>query len=97
MAIASFVLGIISMASAIVFDWWTFGVVGLITGVIAIILGALGKKDAAKAKFANLGFIFGIVGTALGVVFLIGCAIACAVAADAYGDAINSALDSYNW
>ena len=96
MAIASFVLGIISMSSAIVFDWWTWGVVGLVTGVIAIILGALGKKDAAKAKFANLGFIFGIVGAALGVVFLIGCSIYCAAFADVYEDAFNSALNSYN-
>ncbi|GEM_PF-540548 len=97
MAVASLVLGIISMASILVFDWWTWGIIGLITGAIAIVLGALGKKDAEKAKLAHLGFIFGIIGAAFGFVFLVGCSIWCAAFADDFASAAAAAAYSNSW
>lgn len=70
MAVASLVLGIVSIV---------FGVIGLglplgfICGVVGIVLGVLGKKDFARAGMAKAGFICSIIGTILSVFALIAC------------------------
>lgn len=65
MAVASLVLGIISIVFAVI----GLGLpIGFICGVVGIVMGILGKKDMAKA-----GFICSIVGTALSILTLIAC------------------------
>jgi hypothetical protein len=69
------VLGIISIALC-----WCYGIVGLTTGIIALILGGRGKKLYAAnpeaytlASFKNLkaGWICAIVGTCLSALYVI--------------------------
>ena len=69
MAVASLVLGIIS----IVFG--AFGIiwVGMICGIIGIILGALGKAEPSKASMAGAGLVCSIIGTALSLLFYAAC------------------------
>lgn len=70
MAVASLVLGIISIVFAVI----GLGLpIGFICGVVGIVMGILGKKDMAKASMAKAGFICSIVGTALSILTLIAC------------------------
>lgn len=70
MAVASLVLGIVS----IVFSVIGLGLpVGFICGVVGIVMGILGKKDIEKASMAKAGFVCSIVGTVLSVLTLIAC------------------------
>lgn len=71
MGIASLVLGIVSVV------WSCFGgtFMSAIVGVVGIILGAIGKKKAAKCAVA--GLVLSIIGTALGLLLYIAC-VACA-------------------
>ncbi|MER7926587.1 DUF4190 domain-containing protein [Streptomyces sp. NPDC096057] len=67
MGTAAMVLGILSCCLFCI-----YGVVSLVLGVTAIILGAKGKKRADRGEATNrgqaqAGFITGIIGTALGV------------------------------
>ena len=74
MAVASLVLGIITLILALFgssFQW-----VGLITGIIGIILGAMARKQGVKKGVANAGFICSIIGFALCAIVWIAC-IAC--------------------
>ena len=71
MAIVSLVLGIVSIVSAV------FGLgipVGVLCGIIGIITGILGKKNAEKAGLAQAGFVCSIIGTILSLAFVILCA-----------------------
>lgn len=75
MAVASLVLGILSILAAIlpfVPSW-----LGAIFGIIGIILGALARKNAAKSGLATAGLVLSIIGTILCLSFWIACA-ACA-------------------
>lgn len=72
---AVLVLGIVSIALC-----WCYGIIGLTTGIIALILGGKGKKlyaqnkDAySKASYNNLnaGWICAIVGTSLSALYVI--------------------------
>lgn len=71
MGIASLVLGIISVV------WSCFGGTWLsaIVGIVGIILGAVGKKNAAKCSAA--GLVLSIIGSVLGLLLYIAC-VACA-------------------
>jgi hypothetical protein len=75
MGIASLVLGILAVLSS--FVTWGFGGMGL--GLIAMILGILGRKAAAQegqpTGMATAGMALGISGLALGVVFFVTCAL----------------------
>lgn len=73
MAIASLVLGIIS----IVFSF--FGGINLfggILGIVGIILGVYGKKDESKKGMATAGLVCSIIGTILCFIFYVAC-VAC--------------------
>lgn len=73
MAIASLVLGIIS----VVFFFVPFyGWIGIIFGVVGIILGAMGQKDPEKKGIATAGLVLSIVGAVLGLVIYLAC-VAC--------------------
>lgn len=73
MAVASLVLGIISLVFACIPGT---GWLGGIIGVVGIILGALGRKDPAKKGMATGGLVCSIIGAVLGLILYIAC-VAC--------------------
>ena len=73
LAIASLVLGILSIVFAFVYIY-----VGLIAGVVGIVLGVKARKET-PCGLATAGFVCSIVGTALSAVMLV-CAL-CVVGA----------------
>lgn len=76
MAIASLVLGIISLVIACLFS--SVGWLGAIVAVVGIILGAVArKKNDANAKLATGGLICSIIGLGLSLILYIAC-VACA-------------------
>jgi hypothetical protein len=71
MAVAALVLGILT----ILFMFIPYvGWLGVLFGILAIIFGALGRKQPHMRGMATAGFVCGIVGTALGAIVLIACA-----------------------
>ena len=78
MAVASLVLAIFALIFSFIpaFNW-----VGVILGVVAIVLGAIGKKKTGSGA-ATAGLVIGIIAVALGLVLYIAC-VACAAAAGA--------------
>lgn len=73
MAVASLVLGIVS----IVLSFFAgINIVGGIVGIVGIVLGVYGKKDPSKVGMAKAGLICSIVGTSLCFVFYLAC-VAC--------------------
>ncbi len=74
MAVGSLVLGIISLVFAVFGGIFGGSFVAAICGIIGIILGALGKKDPAKAGMATAGLVMSIIGTVLGCIVWIACA-----------------------
>lgn len=73
MAVASLVLGIVSLVFACIPG---FGWLGGIIGIVGIILGALGRKDPAKKGMATGGLVCSIIGAVLGLIVYIAC-VAC--------------------
>lgn len=71
MAVASLVLGIISLVFAFIGLGWLGGIIG----IVGIILGALGRKDPAKKGMATAGLVCSIIGTILGLALWIACAL----------------------
>lgn len=72
MAVAALVLGILSIViSGIPVAGW---ILGLAMGVVAIVLGALGRtRQPDKKGMAVAGMILGIIGVALSVIWVIAC------------------------
>jgi hypothetical protein len=74
-AIASLILGILGIVSG----FFTVGFGGMGLGLIALILGILGRKKAAAENqpkgMATAGMVLGIVGLALGVIFFVTCSL----------------------
>jgi hypothetical protein len=75
-AIASLVLGILSLICAL-FGWSS--IAGLVFGIIGVVLGAKARKEA-QTGLATAGFVCSLLGMILCAVGLV-CAIACAGAA----------------
>ena len=61
MAVASVVLGIISLVIGI-FSAGSLGWLGAILAVVGIILGALGRKNPEKKGMATAGLVCSIIG-----------------------------------
>ena len=72
MAVASLVLGIISIVIGLFVSAW--GWAGTIIGIIGIILGVQGRKDPEKKGLATAGLVCSIIGTVLCVLFFLACA-----------------------
>jgi len=85
MAIASLVLGIIGVAWILVPIPGTFWI-GVILGIVAIVLGVLGKKEEGGAGKAKAGLVLGIVAIVINLAFYIMCMAAVSSAADQLGD-----------
>lgn len=72
MGVASLVLGIVALVLAIFVP--AFYLITFILGIVGIILGALGRKNAAKKGVATAGLVLSIISVALGLLFYIACA-----------------------
>lgn len=73
MAVASLVLGIISIVLSF------FGGINLfggIIGIVGIVLGVYGKKNPEKKGMATAGLVCSIIGTILCLIFYVAC-VAC--------------------
>ena len=77
MAVASLVLGIIALIGGLT------GWAGVVCGILAIVFGAVGRKDKAHKTMATQGLVLGVIALFGGLVIalLIGGAIFGAVAA----------------
>ena len=75
MAVASLVLGIISIVFG-VFTAGSLGWLGAIIGILGIIFGIMGKKTPGKEGMATAGFVCSLIGTILCLIFYMAC-IAC--------------------
>lgn len=68
MAVASLVLGIVSVVGSFFGGW---ALLGLIAGIVGIVLAVKGKKIPAKKGMATAGLVLSIVGTSLsGLMFV---------------------------
>ena len=79
MAVASLVLGIVSIVFS-VFTGGALGWLGAIIGLVGIILGAMAKKDPEKKGMATAGLVCSIIGLVLGLILYVAC-VACIGAA----------------
>lgn len=75
MGIASLVLGIASLVCGCFLPGLQW--IGSITGLIGIILGALGRKNSEKKGIATAGLVCSIIGFVLSTIFYVAC-VACA-------------------
>ncbi|MDY5932286.1 MAG: hypothetical protein SPJ34_09710 [Candidatus Ornithospirochaeta sp.] len=73
MAIASLVLGIISLCMSIL-SLGSLGFIGCICAVLGIIFGALGKNDEKNGGMAKAGLICSIIALCFGLLLLVLCA-----------------------
>lgn len=71
MAVASLVLGIVSIVFSLI-PGTSF--VGTICGIVGIILGMQGKKMPGKEGMGKAGFVCSIIGLCLSLAFLVACA-----------------------
>ncbi|PHR34977.1 MAG: hypothetical protein COA38_03325 [Fluviicola sp.] len=92
MATAAMVLGIISIVLGL------FGWLGIITGIVAVILAIVAKKQikadpsmAGSAGAAKGGLIMGIIGIALGIIITI----LAIMALNALAGGIQDSIDQY--
>ena len=70
MAIASLILGIISL----ILSFFGLGIISVFTAIIGIILGVLGRKDPEKKGMATAGLVCSIIALVLGIIMWIACA-----------------------
>ena len=98
MAIGSLVLGIVSLV--LIFLWWwpialfpVVSAIGTFVGLVAIVLGAMGRKNLKAANqptgSATAGFVMGIIGTVINLVLVV----ACMSVFKMVGDAASGKLD----
>ena len=75
MGVAALVLGIASLVCGCFLPGLQW--IGSITGLIGIILGALGRKNSEKKGIATAGLVCSIIGFVLSTIFYVAC-VACA-------------------
>ena len=86
MGVASLVLGIIALVSAVVGGFLALGWVGSVCGVVAIVLGALARKKASTRGAGTGGLVCGIIALAWGTITYIACY--------AYASSVSSSIES---
>lgn len=80
MGVAALILGIISLLISFGFGAAGMGWIGSICGVLAIILGAIGKGNPEQRGVATGGLVCGVIALFWGIIATIAC-IACIGAA----------------
>ena len=74
LAIASLVLGIVSLVLVAAFSWMLWGsIAGLCVGIVGTILGVMGRKNDTGRTMATAGMILSIIGIAIGAICFISC------------------------
>jgi len=68
MAIASLVLGIVSIVLTLLLKGYLW--IGLAAGVAGIVLGYFGQREVGKVRIAQIGLALSVVGTVIAVVKL---------------------------
>lgn len=86
MGVASLVLGIIALVISLAAGTVGWGWVGSICGIIAVVLGAIARKNPEQKGVATGGLVCGIIALVLGIVVTV----ACVVCAGAALGALNS-------
>lgn len=84
MGVASLVLGIISLLASIGAGAAGFGWIGSICGVIAIILGAISRKNPEQKGLGTGGLVCGIIALSWGIIATIACVACLSSAAGAF-------------
>ena len=74
LAIASLVLGIVSLVLVAAFSWMLWvSIAGLCLGIVGTILGVMGRKNDTGRTMATAGMILSIIGIAIGAICFISC------------------------
>ena len=74
LAIASLILGIVSLVLVAAFSWMLWGsIAGLCLGIVGTILGVMGRKNATGRTMATAGMILSIIGITIGAICFISC------------------------
>lgn len=89
LAIASMVLGIVSLVLCVIFMYLP----ALVCGIVGLILGIMAKKKA-KSKMATAGFVCSLIGLIVSAVVWVSC-VACASAVS--NEVNNSLTEMENW
>lgn len=87
-AVASLVLGILSILSSFTIVWVGFGWLGLVFGIVGIVMGVMAKKRNPSGM-ATAGLVLSIIGTALCSITFIAC-VACIGAVGTAGGLASS-------
>ncbi len=84
MGVAALVLGIISLLISIGAGAAGLGWVGSICGILAIIFGAIGKKNPEQKGLATGGLVCGVLSLVWGIIATIACVACLGAAASAF-------------
>lgn len=87
MGVAALVLGVISLVVSVGAGTAGLGWVGSICGILAIIFGAIGKKDPEQKGAATGGLVCGVIALFWGIIATLAC-LACLGAVGAFADSL---------
>lgn len=88
MGVAALILGIISLLISFGFGAAGIGWIGSICGILAIVLGAIGRKNPEQKGVATGGLVCGVIALFFGII----ATIACVACINATGSAFNDLL-----
>ena len=70
MAVAALVLGIIALVMSFIPG---ANILGIVVAIVAVVLGALGRRDPEKSGLATGGLVCGIIALALSLIVYFAC------------------------
>lgn len=90
-AIASLILGIISIALSFIVSFIFLPIISVVCGIVGIVLASMSKKYGFTDGLRTVGLILSIIGLVLGVIGLI-CAIVCVATVAVVSDVIENEI-----